>query len=372
MKIPTCPLPVWRALYDKAIAFRDIACWEWMSDTDVFGIQNVNDGEIGYCCVLGEMGEVFGLVVYLGAEGLETYKQISSGALDTDDPEARYRQQCLTVWFSDRAELEKSELAIAKRLGYNLMGRNVWPQFRSMQPGYCSWHVNESEAKFLTHCLDQAKLVALDLRDDDEALVAPKENHYLVRVPGRGHAKAEQQPVSQTAARGNRSSTVKPQPQPGETDLSWRSEWRQPAPPVKTPLPVFALDATRLQQIESSRRKSGGVWEIDAFHSPAPVDGPERPYFPYTFLCVDHDSGMVLNSTLSEPSKWPSEFPNALLKTFETTMILPSALWIGGGLPMELFEALGPHLDFEVLPAKTLPSLAPAKRELLKFLSRRS
>ncbi len=366
---------MWRALYDKAIAFRDIACWEWMSDTDVFGVQNAEDGEIGYCCVLGEMGTVFGLAVYLGSEGLETYRRIRSGEIRADDAEVRYGQKCLAVWFSNRGELDKSELAIAKRLGYNFIGRNVWPQFRSMQPGYCSWHVNESEAKFLTHCLDQARLVALHLDGDDNGLVAPKKNHYLVRVPSPGHATGGQGPVGQTAEPGDLASTTKPLPLPDETetatDSSWRSEWRQPAPPVKAPLPVFALDKTRLQRIESSGRKRGGVWEIDAFHSPAPVNGAERPYFPYTLLCVDHDSGMVLNSTLAEPSKWPGEFPNALLKTIETTMILPSALWIGGGLPMELFEALALHLDIEALPAKTLPSLELAKREILKYLSRR-
>ena len=45
---------------------------------DIFGVGNPRIGEIGYCCVLGKMGEVFGLVAYLGTEELEGYLRIQS------------------------------------------------------------------------------------------------------------------------------------------------------------------------------------------------------------------------------------------------------------------------------------------------------
>ena len=108
MKIPSCPLPVWKNLYDAATMFRELACWEWMSDSDLFGVQNPQNGEIGYCCVLGELGEVFGLAVYLGTEGLEQYRKIQSGKIHRGSPEMAYSQNCLTLWFGDRSDLEIS------------------------------------------------------------------------------------------------------------------------------------------------------------------------------------------------------------------------------------------------------------------------
>ena len=372
MMIPTCPLRVWRELYDKAIAFREIACWEWMSDSQVFGIQAVDSEEIGYCCVLGELGEVFGLVVYLGSEGLEIQRKIQTGKLRSTSPESRYSQKCLTVWFSNRGELDKTDLATAKKLGYNFKGRNVWPQFRSMRPGYYPWHLTESEAIFLTDCLDQARFVAIRLDEDPGWLDPPKKNYFLIRVPGIGQRRDSDDPIGADAKPRNFSRAVEQRQLfsgfAASSDLDWRSVWRKPTP-VETRLPVFRLDEVRLQRIKNSCRNRGGNWEIDAFYSPSPVDGDDRPYFPYTYLCVDQHSGMILESVLAEPSKWTADFPQALLATIEKNKLLPSALWLRNRPLLELLKPLAQRLGVDVIAAKKLSSLDEAKQALRKFLA---
>ncbi|HXV82992.1 MAG TPA: hypothetical protein VEG60_24265, partial [Candidatus Binatia bacterium] len=194
MNIPHCSLAIWKNLYDAADAFRDIACWEWMSDSELFGVKNPESGEIGYCCVLGALGEVYGLVVYLGSAGLEQHRKMQSGKLHADSPDFAYSQSCLTAWFGDRRDLDKTDLKVVKELGLKFRGSDTWPQFRSMQPGYIPWYLSESEAKFLTLCLEQARQVALDFESDPELLNPPAKNLYLVRIQGEKTAEHSASP----------------------------------------------------------------------------------------------------------------------------------------------------------------------------------
>ena len=81
MKEKTPLMKEWRRLYDVAVEFKKLECWDWMYDDDLFGVQNPDDGEIGYCCIMGNFREMFGIAVYLGADGLDGYLKIQSGEM---------------------------------------------------------------------------------------------------------------------------------------------------------------------------------------------------------------------------------------------------------------------------------------------------
>lgn len=342
MSIPSCSLPVWKNLYQAAIAFRDIACWEWMLDSEIFGVQNPESGETGYCCVLGQLGEVFGLAVYLGSEGLEQHRKIQSGKIHAGSPEFLYSQNCLTAWFEDRNDLDQADLKVIRELGLKFRGSNAWPRFRSLQPGYFPWCLTESEAKYLALCLDQAREVALCLDKDPNWLAGPGKNHYLVRVP-----------VDR------------------EGGWRWESRWLKPVPIAKTRVRAYPLDEVRLRRIKNAGGKRQGIWEVDSFYMPSPVDGEERPYFPYSVLCADHESGFILGTELAEPSDWEAKFPPCVLDCIKDHNLLPSALWVRKEELRELFEPLASRLDIEVQLIKRLPAIDRAKKAMLKYFKNR-
>jgi hypothetical protein len=364
MNIPRCSASIWKSLYDAADAFREIACWEWMSDSDLFGVQNPESGEIGYCCVLGELGEVYGLVSYLGNLGLEQHHKIQSGKLHAGAPDFAGSQSCLTAWFGGRGDLDNTDLKVVKDLGLKFRGRDTWPQFRSMQPGYVPWYLSESEAKFLTLCLEQARQVALDFEKDPELLDPPGKNLYLVRVP-----------TETTAAHSPDLSLSSHQPMLFADAIQssvheWNSQWLSAAPRVKTVVKAFPLDEIRLQRIKKTSQEHNGAWEIDAFFTPQPAAGDDRPFFPYVFLCADQDSGFIFSTVVAEPSDWETKFPKVFLESIEKHRLFPNKLWFRKEELRDLFAPLATHLGIKVEFTKKLPAVDRAKRELLKFMER--
>src|SRR5262250_1364521 len=103
----------WVALYEAAKTFKELGCWEWMYDSDLFGVQNPETGEIGYCCIMGNLGEVFALNVYQGSEGLNSYWLLHEQSTLADEgvpmspAELLGSQKCLAVSYEDRSDLHK-------------------------------------------------------------------------------------------------------------------------------------------------------------------------------------------------------------------------------------------------------------------------
>ena len=58
--VPNVPIEQWAALIDAAEDFQDLAPWAWMTGDETFAVMNPERPQAGYCCVMGNLGEVFG------------------------------------------------------------------------------------------------------------------------------------------------------------------------------------------------------------------------------------------------------------------------------------------------------------------------
>jgi hypothetical protein len=91
-----------------------------MWDSDLFGVQNPENGEIGYCCVMGGAGELFALNVYLDSEGLDGYLKMQSEEHYPPHEDMLHLQKCLMASFEDRKYLQKEDFQIIKKVGKSL------------------------------------------------------------------------------------------------------------------------------------------------------------------------------------------------------------------------------------------------------------
>ncbi len=332
-------LSEWRRLYQAAIRVKEIAPWEWMTETDIFGVQNPETGELGFVSVMGELGEHLALAVYLGPKGLYGFWGFQQIA-DSAPPEALLGLPHLQASFENRNELSQKDRNVIKELGLKFRGRQAWPMFRSYRPGFLPWYLEAQEARLLTYALEQAVEVALRFEEDPAMLDVADDESYLVRVPRE---------------------------EAGE--LVWEDRIENVPSVEPDPIPIV-MDMEMLERVKQMLR-SGHTLEVDSFIIPARIEERgTRPYFPHMLLVVESGSGMVLGSELLKPEsgleKMWGEVPLMLVYQLARTGIVPRQIKVRSPLLYQLLQPLGEELGFEVKPTPTLPSLDRAKDFLLQ------
>lgn len=332
-------LEEWRQLYDAAAEFKKISPWNWMWDSDMFAVQNPEDGEIGYCCVLGRNREVFGLVVYLGSEGLEGYLKAASGEIRPHNPDALHTNKCLLTTFEDKKYLSKDDLAVIKQLGLQFSGKNGWTQFQSYQPGYFPWQLIKDEAVYLTICLQQAKEMALRFKEFPDMLEPSDPNHYFTRV-----AKKE------------------------KDILKWEDARLKSVPLRKIVIMHKTMDENRLEKIRKLDRQQKMVWEVDFFYAPAYVaEKGRRPYYPVVFLWAEQHSYFILSTHVTTPEKYRVEFIEFSLRVFELAKILPQEIQVRKEELFAYLEPLVKQLGVGIRLIKKLNAIDEARKGMKEF-----
>jgi len=336
----TPSLQEWKALYDAAIEFKNAAPWDWMHDTDIFGVQDPVSGETGYCCIMGAAGEHYALGVYSGSEGLEGLMRILSGEFSQSHDGVLYVQKCLMASFEDREYLQKEDLKQIKTMGLKFRGANAWPFFRNYTPGLVPWYLTGEEARFLTLALQQAIEVSLRLKKDPGMLIRPSSGKFFVRAP-----------VKQ-----------------GE-GISWKDEWIEPLPPESKDFPATPVDVTLLNRLKKAGLQKRGIWEVDFFFVPAPIwEKEKRPYYPYMSLMVEHNSAFILNFQLEKREEFALKFPEKFVSFLEHVKIAPQAFLVKRDEVGRFLEPFASSLGIKIKMVESLPVLEEAQRGMRGFI----
>ena len=277
-----CPVATDK-MYELALRYSNAKLWDLMYDDEPFAVQ-LSDGEIGYCSVMGRMGDHYALGLYVGDEGYQSYRQILDTDFDALDDAAmshlKASQSCLICSFEDKELLSPPELAEVKRFseahGKRIRGRNAYPQFLKHSPGRMPWPFDFS---------------ALDEQRICQALEAAIALKRMLRQ----HSPEEL---------GFRSM----QEDPAAVPLLVYEQGRwvvkyTPLPSAEIVYPAPEFDNEVLAAHLRRKQKNGG-WECGTARLPRPVRAEEHeleaPYFPFVLIAVDLESGYMLQPVVTD------------------------------------------------------------------------
>jgi hypothetical protein len=148
--MPIVPLNEWQTLHEVADRVRQSEPWRTLTDTDLFALQDPATQQIGLVSVLGKLGEVYAIHLYLPPEGLLFWLQFFRKG--TPDPVfAEFKLRMLEVSFVPKKILTSSDLTLREQLGLGTpkSRSNGYAQFRSYRPRCLPWYLEAAEVRLL-------------------------------------------------------------------------------------------------------------------------------------------------------------------------------------------------------------------------------
>lgn len=338
----TPTLEEWRKLYDLMGKVKELAPWQWMKETDVFGIQHPETADLGFISVIGMLGEYSAVAVYLGPAALYELEDLQHADPSVFSAKILEIPQ-LQASFTGRQYLQKEDHEIIRQLGLRFRGKSAWPCFRSHQPGYMPWLIGADEARLLTWALEQTLEIAPRCKETPALLNFADEESYLVRIPIKG-----------------------------ESGVIWRDQVMQ----ILRPEPErIALDIAVefLESLTHLTRARQDI-EIDVFMFPSPVceeAASPRPFFPYVVLLVSAQNGMVLGTEMLSPlpslHAMRSSIPAKIFTMLKKLGILPERILVTSNVLFDLLEPVTQNLNVKLQRTRKLVHLEQIKQAMFQY-----
>ena len=322
------------ALLAAAADFAALEPWAFASDAECVGLTDPVSGGTRIGHVLGNAGEVFAAVFYR-RDGVRWILAMLSDAPDPGDLNTADGMDCLKLELVPRRELEKADLAPLKDAGFKPAGKGcVWPQFRSSDPGWHPWFINQAEAEQLL--ADLPRLTAfLKLFERAPDLF---EGRAATEIPFLPRSLPER-PLA-------------------PEDLDW-----QPLlPPPPAGFPAFQASAEHLAALAALPQEPALACEFDCTLLPGGSFLEQgRPCYGRFGLLVEQAQGLLLGVQLVGGHLPPGEAAGrCLVQTLLAAGRRPMKLLLRGPRLQPVLQPLCDALDIELHPLSSLPLLDEA------------
>lgn len=173
-------LEQWKVLYEAATKIKERKPWEKLWDMDLIGIRHGKEEDTAFFSILGRGGDCYGIAVYEGYEGLNSFLMLAMQQTLNLSPEyAMFNQKNLTCYWGNRNELTEKQRKTIKDLGYSYRGKNQWLYFLSFEPGYYPYNLDEEEVLRMSGYLEDLELALAYYEDLDIKVDFENGNMFL-------------------------------------------------------------------------------------------------------------------------------------------------------------------------------------------------
>ena len=297
-------------LFDLALNYKKTKLWKKLWDSQMFAVR-FSDGGIGYCVVMGMLGEMNAIAVYPGQSGLDSIRAIHDETPEDDvlaQAEHMHCQDCLMLSFNAKADLLPDDIEditdYCKRKGVALRGKNAFPQFERFRPGYAPWYMeDEKDFQYMAEGLEAALEVSCRLTEE------MKTPEMLGIFEGAPYNREIPLLVRE------------------EDGYRWLSHIVPPRAEVQWP-PIRVEDDLSVARLSKVPQK--GEWAVKLFRHIDPLsseaddgdgmisidDLTSAPFFPWTMIIVNAKTGYVLTAELAnDPEDYTRTFAQTLVNT---------------------------------------------------------
>ena len=295
---------------DLGYAFRKSKVWKQLSEEELFAIRipsNDGQGEIGYCCVMGSLGEHMALSVYVGAEGFTTYRKVVDPGPDFvyGNMDDMLSQDCIQCSIEQRDQFAPDELDMLREYcsAAGIPFRAPYPDFQRFRPHCLPWYIVEDDDWTF---LETALRVAIRLSEEIKAHGKSSLGLRPVVVGRHDQCYGAEQMGLFDSLSGDRVTI----PLYSIVDGKLKQE-RIPLPPYAEPVPATPTRFNDIAMAKLMKHRQRGVYECDILRLPHPIEG-DPPFLPAMLMSVDED-GLV---NVSHLSNVPSYDADAMLDHF--------------------------------------------------------
>jgi hypothetical protein len=328
-------------LYNLSAQIYALKPWTLLADQDLFLVRDPDSGEIGYCSVMGALGQVLSLHIYLGGESYRSFRRIAAGEQLAPE-EFLISQTGISVEFVTLSELTPPDRELLKWFGHPLKRGSRAPMFRALRSGFHPWYVTEPEAIMLAECMAALMFLCAIRLNRPETTYWNQEDLYPMIVPV-----------------GN----------DGERTFQIEMQEAGDPPPAPAPAPA-TLDDARLRKVREKDYTVRGCFEADCFYMPMMVGGKnERKAFARMGLITDAASGFLFHPEIASAEKSVAEIlMDVVLNVIDATRFIPSELRVSSNEFKKLLDPVAQQLGISIRVVKSLPSLDQAKRSMMSMM----